>query len=187
MCVPYCRIIHNVHNDSRSNDGILTIGSYYIDTIFPHTCYSWKICHFALESRGAFLIQDSNNAFWLELAFAKRGLNYYFPNALVCHSIQIGMGANSNEFIMLLNAFNKIWKYVGCSACLLSAHLAFTCNDEQHSSYEWIILFTCRICVPWCCSNRSNAMPAAVRRDAAVMIDKCELLIILNKLASDKW
>lgn len=28
-------------------------------------------------------------------------------------------------------------------------------------------LLTCRICVPWCCSNKSNAKPAAVRLDEA--------------------
>lgn len=31
----------------------------------------------------------------------------------------------------------------------------------------WKIILTCRICVPWCCSNKSNAKPAAVRLDEA--------------------
>lgn len=29
------------------------------------------------------------------------------------------------------------------------------------------VVLTCRICVPWCCSNKSNAKPAAVRLDEA--------------------
>lgn len=28
-------------------------------------------------------------------------------------------------------------------------------------------ILTCRICVPWCCSNKSNAKPAAVLLDEA--------------------